>query len=291
MAVPPRWRRAVRLKLTFERKVQMTFARAAGSWAAAVSWPPCLPAAAISVPCFSLVFAATAVLAPAPAAAADPGPLPACSYQDVPTARTDYADYDKTLLDPIYMIPAEYVPPDLVSTSNSGITGGGKVRNIAIADLRAMQRRARNAGKPIAVSSAYRSYSAQANLLQQDIDRLGYDAALLHTARPGHSEHQLGTTIDFKSKRLGDTSPDGDWANTLAGRWMKNNAWKYGWVMSYPKDKTDVTCYQYEPWHYRYFGRTVAAQIQASGLTVREWLWLQGYGLPAAFKSGLKKVA
>ena len=239
----------------------------------------------------SLVFVATAALAPVPAAAADPGPLPACSYQDVLTARTDYADFDKTLLDPIYLLPSTYVPPDLVSTNNSGIAGGGKVRNLAIADLRFMQRAAKNAGKPIAVSSAYRSYTAQSNLFASDVIALGYEAALLHTARPGHSEHQLGTTIDFKSKRLADTSPDGDWANTRAGRWMKNNAWKYGWVMSYPKDKTSVTCYQYEPWHYRYFGRTIAAQIQASGLTVREWLWQQGYGQPAALKSGLKKVA
>ena len=153
----------------------------------------------------SLVFVATAILAPAPVAAADPGPLPACSYQDVLTARTRYADFDKTLLDPIYMLPSTYVPPDLVYTSNSGITGGGRVRNLAIADLRAMQRAARNAGKPIAVSSAYRSYTAQANLFASDVNALGYDAALLHTARPGHSEHQLGTTIDFKSKRTGDT--------------------------------------------------------------------------------------
>jgi zinc D-Ala-D-Ala carboxypeptidase len=239
----------------------------------------------------SLAFVATAVMAPTPISAADPGPLPACSYQDVLAARTGYADWNKTLLDPTYMLPSAYVPPDLTYTSDSGITGGGKVRKLAIADLRAMRLAAKAAGKPIAVSSAYRSYTAQANLFASDVDRLGYEAALLHTARPGHSEHQLGTTIDFKSKRLGDTSPDGDWANTRAGRWMKNNAWKYGWVMSYPKDKTSVTCYQYEPWHYRYFGRTVAAQIQASGLTVREWLWQQGYGMAAALKSGLKKAA
>jgi D-alanyl-D-alanine carboxypeptidase len=165
------------------------------------------------------------------------------------------------------------------------------VRNLAIADLRAMRLAARAAGKPIAVSSAYRSYSKQAELFQSDVSRLGYDAALLHTARPGHSEHQLGTTIDFKSKRTGDTSADGDWANTRAGRWMKNNGWKYGWVMSYPKGKTAVTCYQYEPWHYRYFGRTVAAQIQASGLTVREWLWQHGYGVGGSSASRLRKAA
>jgi zinc D-Ala-D-Ala carboxypeptidase len=239
----------------------------------------------------SLAFAATAALAPAPIAAADPGPLPACNYQDAPTARSDYADWGMTLLDPIYMIPSAYVPPDLVYTSNAGISGGGKLRNLAIADLSAMRLAARAASKPIAVSSAYRSYTAQANLFASDVSRLGYDAALLHTARPGHSEHQLGTTIDFKSKRTGDTSADGDWANTRAGRWMKNNAWKYGWVMSYPKDKTAVTCYQYEPWHYRYFGRTVAGQIQASGLTVREWLWQQGYGVAGSSASRLPEAA
>jgi D-alanyl-D-alanine carboxypeptidase len=236
----------------------------------------------------SVALVAAAALTPAYVAAADPGPLPDCSYQDIPTPLSAYSDWAKTLLDPIYMVSSSYVPPDLTYTSDAGITGGGRVRNLVIADLRAMQRAAKNAGKPIAVTSAYRSYTTQASLFQSDVDRLGYDAALLHTARPGHSEHQLGTTVDFKSKRSGDTSADGDWANTRAGKWMKNNAWKFGWVMSYPKGMTSITCYQYEPWHYRYFGRTVAAQIQASGLTVRQWLWQQGYGMSA---SAAKKAA
>jgi D-alanyl-D-alanine carboxypeptidase len=54
---------------------------------------------------------------------------------------------------------------------------------------------------------------------------------------------------------------------------MARNAWKFGWVMSYPKGKTDVTCFTYEPWHYRYVGRDVAAAIHESGLTTREYLW------------------
>ena len=45
--------------------------------------------------------------------------------------------------------------------------------------------------------------------------------------------------------------------------------------MSYPEGKKDVTCYSYEPWHYRYLGRDAAAAMQASGLTLREWLWLR----------------
>jgi D-alanyl-D-alanine carboxypeptidase len=228
----------------------------------------------------SVVFAATAgVAAPVSAAPAQgPGPLPACRYDDVLTARTDYADWDKTFLDPIYKVADTYVPPDLVLTSDAGISGGGKVRNLAIADLSALRLAARAGGKPVAVTSAYRSYTRQSELFNSDVSRLGYEAALLHTARPGHSEHQLGVAIDFRSKKTSDKSPDGDWANSKAGRWMKNNAWKYGWIMSYPKDKTAVTCYGYEPWHYRYVGREVAAEIMASGLTLREWLWQQGYG-------------
>lgn len=229
----------------------------------------------------SVVFVATgAVASPASAATTqDPGPLPACRYDDVLTARTAYEDWDETLLDPIYTLPDSYAPTDLMLTSNAGVIGGGKVRSIALDDLRAMAAQAKAGGKPIAVTSAYRSYTRQQELFNADVARLGYDAALLHTARPGHSEHQLGTAIDFRSKKTGDTSPGGDWANSKAGRWMKNNAWKYGWLMSYPKDKTAVTCYNYEPWHYRYVGREAARLVTESGLTLREWLWQQGYGV------------
>ena len=64
-----------------------------------------------------------------------------------------------------------------------------------------------------------------------------------------------------------------DWATTKAGAWMKANAWKYGFIMSYPKYQSAKTCYQYEPWHYRYFGRATAKLIHDSGLVSRYWLW------------------
>ena len=54
---------------------------------------------------------------------------------------------------------------------------------------------------------------------------------------------------------------------------MKAHAWEYGWVMSYPKGKSDVSCYDYEPWHYRYYGRALAAKIHDSGKVPREYLW------------------
>ncbi len=55
---------------------------------------------------------------------------------------------------------------------------------------------------------------------------------------------------------------------------MKANAWRYGFVLSYPADLTSVSCYKYEPWHYRYVGRPIAAEVHGLGITLREYLWL-----------------
>jgi D-alanyl-D-alanine carboxypeptidase len=192
-------------------------------------------------------------------------PLPACAYRDILTARAAYAQYSTTLLDTIYRLPSAYYPRDLVGT---GLRGGGFVRRIALADLRAMNRAARLAGARFAVASAFRSYSRQALMFNTRVALVGRAVALRTVARPGHSEHQLGTAIDFRS--YDGRTP---FATTRAGAWMKANAWKFGWLMSYPSGKAAVTCYAYEPWHYRYVGRTVARLIHFSGLTVRQWIW------------------
>jgi D-alanyl-D-alanine carboxypeptidase len=101
----------------------------------------------------------------------------------------------------------------------------------------------------------------------------GYQQALLTSARPGHSEHQLGTTLDLTSK--GGAAPwnYADWGTTAAGSWMAKNAWKYGFVMSYPKAETSASCYAYEPWHFRYVGKGMAAAVRNSGMTLREAIW------------------
>jgi D-alanyl-D-alanine carboxypeptidase len=192
-------------------------------------------------------------------------PLPACTYQDMVTTRRTYSQYATTLLDTIYRLPRAYYPTDLTST---GLRGAGLVRRIALTDLRAMDRATRAAGARFAVASAFRSFSRQATLFANRVALVGRAAALRTVARAGHSEHQLGTAIDFRS--YDGRTP---FASTKAGVWMKANGWRYGWVMSYPKGKAAMTCYSYEPWHYRYVGRTVARAIHYSGLTVRQWIW------------------
>jgi D-alanyl-D-alanine carboxypeptidase len=201
------------------------------------------------------------------------GPLPACRYDDVRTDHTAYSQWRITLLDPIFKVPQAYKPPKLVSVKQAGFNGGGKVRRLLIDDLAALARAARQADAPLRVVSAYRSYDTQASLFRREVRNKGEAAARISVARPGHSEHQLGTALDFGSGGNGAKPWQGDWGQTKAGAWMRHNGWKFGFVMSYPKGKKSVTCYKYEPWHWRYVGREMAADIRASGLTLREYLW------------------
>jgi D-alanyl-D-alanine carboxypeptidase len=225
----------------------------------------------------TFVFAVHAVLgigvAAGPVAYAGSLPPPTCRYDDVLTKHRALSEWRMTLLDPIYRVTREYVPTNLVSVSNANIGGTGKIRKNVIPDLRAMAAAARNAGAAIKVTSAYRSWSEQRSLYRQEVSKYGLEVGREKVARPGHSEHHLGTTIDFKSVGGTNAWAYDDWATTKAGSWLKGNAWRFGFIMSYPDGKKSTVCYQYEPWHYRYVGREQAADIRASGLTLREYLW------------------
>lgn len=218
--------------------------------------------------------------------AADP-PLPICHYTDRPARYAGLADYYRTLVDTDFRLPTTYAPRDLVPVSRSGAPGAGSVRTIVMADMKAMFAAAKAAGAPFAVESAYRSYSYQVGTFQGWVRRAGVDRARLASARPGHSEHQLGTSMDLTSPAsfvAGRVRGVGrapwlypDWGTTKAGAWLARNAWRYGFLLSYPKvGSPQKTCYKYEPWHFRYFGRSLAAKIKQSGLTPREWLWRAG---------------
>jgi zinc D-Ala-D-Ala carboxypeptidase len=197
--------------------------------------------------------------------------LPSCRYGSELTARVVYSDWRVTFLDTNFGLPRSYAPPGLVSTARAGFGAGYVIRKIVVKDLAALRAAAETAGSPIGIVAAYRSYAQQVKLFDARRAELGYRKALLKTARPGHSEHQMGTTLDFKTRGAPDV--DKAWASTPAGRWVGENAWRFGFVESYPRAKRSVTCYGYEPWHYRYVGRALAARIHDSGLTLREFLW------------------
>ncbi len=222
--------------------------------------PSMLRLSLLVLPVFSFAFAQT--------------PLPKCGYEDRPANSTSYDDWPYTLLDTLYALPEDYAPDDLEPLTSLGVgTDATQVRSLVIPDLKALLAAAEAAGLGLEVQSAYRSYNYQIDTFNRWVVVDGYDAALRSSARPGHSEHQLGTALDFRSANGPAAWELDDWAETPEGTWLKEHAAEFGFVMSYPKGKEALTCYIYEPWHYRYVGREEATKVTASGLTLREWLW------------------
>lgn len=144
------------------------------------------------------------------------------------------------------------------------------LRQEAATSFLEMVRAAEGNGLYIVARSAYRSYEHQAEVFAYWASLFGEEEAERTSARPGHSEHQLGTAVDVTSYANGFGFDGFD--ETAEGRWIANYAYLYGFIVSYPAGKEDRTGYAYEPWHLRYIGRANAAAVVASGLTLREYL-------------------
>lgn len=117
--------------------------------------------------------------------------------------------------------------------------------------------------------SGYRDYWSQKWIFQNYAERDGYDAAVTYSAKEGHSEHQTGYTMDLDSF-------EESYGYTAEGKWLAENCWKYGFIIRYPKGKEEITGYTYEPWHVRYIGRSTAKLVYDSGLTLEEFLNVEG---------------
>jgi D-alanyl-D-alanine carboxypeptidase len=202
--------------------------------------------------------------------------LPACSVGDDVTPDADADDWARTLVDTDLRLPDGYMPPDLEPVTEAGFSEGNLlIRRLVVDDLADLRDAAEDAGDPVDIIAAYRSFADQRRLFQERVRQFGLAKAYAHVAAPGHSEHQLGTTIDFSPPDADDV--DESFGHTAAGRWLADNAYRFGFVQSYPKDRSNVTCYAYEPWHFRYMGRERAERIRASGLTLRQFLWREAH--------------
>lgn len=172
-----------------------------------------------------------------------------------------------------YALPSWYVPSGLVSLSGEVKTIEPEVlRKTVLPYLKDLFATAEKAcGCKLAVLSAYRSYQTQQKVYNYWVNQVGEYYADLGSARPGHSEHQLGTTIDFTSSTVGYRLTR-DFGFTTEGVWLENNAYNYGFVLSYPKGKDGITGYIWEPWHFRFVGKEVAKEVHDKGITLEEYL-------------------
>lgn len=130
-------------------------------------------------------------------------------------------------------------------------------------DLVAMHKAATAAGATFDVVSAHRSQEYQERVLERERQVLGPDTTD-SVALPGHSEHQLGTTVGVVDPSLLALSPA--LADLPAGRWLASHAHEHGFMISYPRGEQAASCYEYEPWYLRYVGRDLAAAVEESDL-------------------------
>ncbi len=151
-----------------------------------------------------------------------------------------------------YSIPSTYFPGDITSETRSNM-------NRMFAD-------ASSIGLNIYLSSGFRSYNTQKIIYNNYVSRDGKEMADTYSARPGHSEHQTGLAFDVN--QINDT-----FIGTPEANWLNENAWKYGFILRYPKGKTNETGYKYESWHFRYVGTELAKKLYNDG----DWITLENY--------------
>lgn len=137
-------------------------------------------------------------------------------------------------------------------------------------NAKAMFEAAKKDGINLLGASGYRTNAVQTSLFNSRVASLGKEKAMKYSAPPGASEHETGYAIDIVSTEF--TSLTSDFENTKAFSWLQENAADYGFIMRYAKDKVDITKYEYEPWHYRYVGKTHAEKIKSSSLTLEEYI-------------------
>lgn len=118
--------------------------------------------------------------------------------------------------------------------------------------------------------SGYRTYSYQKKLYDNKVSSAGQKEADKYVAQPGASEHQTGLAMDVLSNEY--TSLDDGFEKTKAFKWLEENCSKYGFIIRYPKDKENITGYNYEPWHIRYVGTAEASEISQKHITLEEYL-------------------
>ena len=173
----------------------------------------------------------------------------------------------------------DFVPKNLVKLSSVGVpsVNDHSMRREAADASRELYDAAGKAGHHLNFASGYRSYELQTELYTEYVDQLGQEAADATSAKPGFSEHQTGLAVDIFETNT-DCILEGCFGETKPGKWLKENSWKYGFILRYENGTQDVVGYEYEPWHFRYVGKDVAAAYHESGARTYE----EFVGAPAA---------
>jgi len=231
------------------------------------------PAAPTAVPTIPPTVEPTTV----PTPTTEPSPTP---DRDIPCSQRIPDDGLLTMVTLTYGLSRDYEPRGLVGLSGylpNDVTLGypTELRRIVVNPLVEMITDMQAAGLRPTIISGYRSYSAQAIAREKWLEKEP-DRANILSAPPGHSEHQLGTVVDFGSPELPDIVGQEDiefhtWFDkTSEGIWLLENAHRYGFTLSYPFEAFETTGFFYEPWHFRYVGEEMATYLHDAGTSLTE---------------------
>lgn len=189
------------------------------------------------------------------------------------------ADYNDKLIvvNKARSLPGNWKPKDLVTLKvpYQGRSEAKYMRKEAADKLTALFAKAKKNKINITAVSGFRSYELQKVIYAKNVTKLGEEIACMISALSGRSEHQTGLAIDISSKAMGYTLNQ-SFGTTREGKWIKENCAEFGFIIRYPKGKEAITGYTYEPWHLRYIGKEVAAEITSKGTTLEEYFEIKG---------------
>jgi D-alanyl-D-alanine carboxypeptidase len=196
--------------------------------------------------------------------------------EESPTAAATTCDDLSVLVDRSHTLPSDYAPGDLVPLLDYGVPtlGSEVLRREAAEHLGRLVEDAAVDGEELVVASGYRSYEEQKLSHLRLLSVFGAEAGRM-SATPGHSQHQLGTAVDFTNAAAA-YEVWGFFAQTSAHWWLEQHAWEYGFVLAYPQGKEDQTGYEWEPWHFRFVGVENAKQLEESDLSLQAFLEREG---------------
>lgn len=253
--------------------------------------------AILAVPLLLMIIAAIFIIArladgkkapagtPSPTAetASEPTPSPTPTPTPVPTPDAEkderFFNTDSYLIiaNKKHKLPDGYEPSDLAYPEVNMRYNNWTMRYDAAVALEEMFAAAEEEGVSLIMGSGYRGEEFQKTLYDGYVAEGGQSYADSISSRPGYSDHQTGLATDLCGQ---DSAYDltQDFENTKEGKWLAANAWKYGFIMRYPKGKDSVTGYAYEPWHFRYITKEEAEKLHAAGenMTFEEFYGLSG---------------
>lgn len=186
-------------------------------------------------------------------------------YTDI--KETDTSKENLMLVNKFNYLEKDFEFDDLVPISLKYAYSGHRIREEVLENFIDMWHAANKIDLTLIVNSSHRDYDFQEELYIGYSNRHGKAEADLFSARPGHSEHQTGLALDLSAY---GSSID-DFGVTEEYQWTKDNAHKYGFILRYPENKTHITGYDFEPWHYRYVGKDVAKEIYELDITFDEY--------------------